>query len=227
MLVCPVVLATAGCATTHEARQENARQEDVQDSTKQVSKATEILQKMEADPSLKDFLHQARGIFIAPNYAQGGLGIGAKGGQGIVLVKRGSTWSDPAFYDFGGLSVGLQAGFEGGQMAFIMTNEKAVQQFTRKNNFDVNAAAGLTVIDWSKMAQADLRKADLIAWSDTRGLFGGAAIGLQDVRFDQTDTSAFYGRAVSTDEIFSGKIMAPKEKTSSLKQALVATMTNQ
>ena len=226
MSACALVLTTAGCAS-HETRRENARQEDVQDSAKQVSKATEILQKMESDPNLKNVLRQARGIFIAPNYAQGGLGIGAKGGQGIVMVKNGNTWSDPAFYDFGGLSIGLQAGFEGGQMAFIMTNQKAVEHFARKNNFDVNAGAGLTVLDWSKMAQTDFGRADVIAWSDTKGLFGGAAVGLQDVRFDESDTTAFYGRAVSTDEIFSGKILAPREKTSSLKKALVATMMNQ
>lgn len=226
MLVCPLVLATAACST-HQARQENALQVDVQDANTQVSKATEIIRRMESDPTLKNVLHQARGIFVAPNFAQGGLGVGAKGGQGILLVKNGNTWSDPAFYDFGGLSIGLQAGFEGGQMAFILTNEKAVEHFARKNNFDVNAGAGITVLDWSKMAQADFGRADVIAWSDTKGLFGGAAIGLQDVRFDEKDTSAFYGRPVSTNEIFSGRITAPREKTSSLKKALVATMMDQ
>ena len=104
-------------------------------------------------------------------------------------------------------------------------NEKAVQQFTQQNNFSLSADAGLTVANWSKMSEAELSRADMVAWSNTKGLFGGASIGLQDVRFNENETQAFFGKSVKVEDILAGKIKAPQEKTNSIKQSLMATQT--
>jgi lipid-binding SYLF domain-containing protein len=219
MALIPLALAAAGCSS-NAPRSEAAMKKDAQDASKQVENATAVVQKMEADPKMKDLMQTARGIFIIPRYGQAALGIGGSGGEGILLVKHGSTWGDPAFYNVGGISIGLQAGAEGGAMAFVLNNDRAVQQFQKSNNVQLNANAGITVVNWSKSAQADLSKADVIAWSDSKGLFGGAAIGLQDAVYDQADTSGFYGRQVALADFFSGQMKAPAGKTTALKRVL-------
>jgi lipid-binding SYLF domain-containing protein len=215
----PLILATAACSTSG-SKSETAMQKHARDASKDVSDAAAVIQKMEADPAMKNLLQNSRGVFIVPHYGQAALGVGASGGEGILLVKQGNTWSDPAFYKFGGLSIGVQAGAEGGSLAFILNNEKAVQQFMKKNNFQLSANAGVTVVNWSKAAQAELSRADVVAWSDKKGLFGGAAIGLQDVRFDEKDTSGFYGQTASLEDIFSGRVKDSQGKVNILKRAL-------
>nr|WP_315222696.1 hypothetical protein [uncultured Duganella sp.] len=56
-----------------------------------------------------------------------------------------------------------------------------------RHNFALSAEAGLTVLNWSKLAQGTVGTGDVVAWSGTKGLFGGAvAVGLRDIRFNQT-----------------------------------------
>lgn len=222
--LCPAILLATACS--HDGtRSEAARQESVQDASAEIADATQVIRTMEADPKLKAVLQKAHGVFIVPHYGQAAFGVGFKGGEGVVMIKNGMRWSDPAFYNFGGLTAGFQIGGEGGALAFILNNEKAVQQFTQQNNFSLSADAGLTVANWSKMSEAELSRADMVAWSNTKGLFGGASIGLQDVRFNENETQAFFGKSVKVEDILAGKIKAPQEKTNSIKQSLMATQT--
>ena len=222
--LCPVVLMATACSHSGP-RSESAQQESSRDASAEIAEATQVIRTMEADPKMKAILQKAHGVFVVPHYGQAAFGLGFKGGEGVVLIKNGMRWSDPAFYNFGGLTAGLQIGGEGGALAFILNNEKAVQQFTQKNNFSLNADAGLTVANWSKMSEAELSRADMVAWSNTKGLFGGAAIGIQDVRFNEQETQAFFEKSVKVEEILAGKLKAPHEKTNSIKQSLMATQT--
>ena len=56
-------------------------------------------------------------------------------------------------------------------------------------------------------------------WSDLKGLFGGAAIRVSDIKFDQDQTSAYYGRHnVAVNDVLSGSVT--KADDASLKKAL-------
>jgi lipid-binding SYLF domain-containing protein len=195
-----------------------------QEATVHMDKAVQTLHKMEADSNLKPYLQQARGLFIIPDYARAATGVvGANGGAGVLVVRNGSSWSDPAFYNFGGVSAGIQAGLEAGQIAFILNNDKAINKFKEANNkFSLDADAGLTVVAWGKKGQADLSKADLIAWTDAKGLFAGAAIGLKDVNFDDKENAALYGKKVMPADILSGSAKATAQNVATFKKALPA-----
>lgn len=224
LLTMAAILSLAGCANTQSRSGSSSDQAAMEKrelkATDQVNRSTAVLQKMESEPGMKEQLAKAQGLFIVPRYGRAALGIGAQGGEGIVLLKQAGNWTDPAFYNFGGLSAGLQAGAEGGSLVFILNNQRAMDSFMKNNNFQLSADAGLTVVNWSAKGQAELSRADVIAWSDTRGLFGSAAIGIRDVRFDSRDSKAFYGKEVALNDILTGKVMAPQDKVSALKQML-------
>lgn len=219
LAICPVIWATVACST-RAPQSAAAMERSSEEASKLVSSATEVVQNMAKEPRMADLLQNAEGLFIVPRYARAAFGVGGSGGEGILLVKQNGNWGDPAFYNFGGMSVGLQAGAEGGSVVYILNNQKAVQQFRSQNNFSLDANAGLTFVDWSRAAYTEIGRADVVAWSNNRGLFGGVAIGLRDAVFDRNETSGFYGRAVTVDEFFSGQLSAPQEKTAMLKQAL-------
>ncbi|MGZ5279442.1 MAG: lipid-binding SYLF domain-containing protein [Pseudobdellovibrionaceae bacterium] len=221
--MCSLFLVATACSSKG-VQSQSAMQKESQEASKLISDATSVVQTMDADPNMQPLIQNARGIFVIPHFTQAALGVGGKGGEGILMTKRGDTWSDPAFYDVGGLSLGLQAGAERGALVFILNNERAVQKFMNQNNFQVSANAGLTIANYSREALADLSRADLVAWSDSKGLFGGASIGIQNVRFDKNETSGFFGKQdVNVADIMNGNIKAPEGKVSALKEALLSS----
>ncbi|HEU4373651.1 MAG TPA: lipid-binding SYLF domain-containing protein [Telluria sp.] len=214
-------VAAAQAAPAAVATHANAsRQEAAAD--KHVSDAVAVVQRMLAEARMKDLLAQAKGIFIVPTYGKAALGIGASGGAGLLLVKRADGgWSDPAFYNIGGVSAGAQVGAEGGAIAMVLNNEKAVNKFMQKNAFSLNAAAGLTLVNWSKIAQGALGEGDVVVWSGTKGLYGNlVAVGVGDIRYNQNLTNAYYHQTVTAADAVAGKYTNPQADT--LKQTLAS-----
>lgn len=196
-----------------------------QQAAQHVADALAVVRQLEAEPRMKQLLQQARGVFIIPSYGRAAFGVGAHGGTGLLLVRRGDgSWSGPAFYNLGGLTVGLQAGAEGGAIALVLNNDKAVNEFMKKNNFSLSAEAGLTVVNWSKLAQGSVGSGDVTAWSGTKGLFGDvAAVGLNDIRYNQGLSGAYYKRTLSPQEIAAGTVS--NVQSQALQQALAAAAT--
>ena len=198
-----------------------------QRASQRVSDALSVVRQLEAEPRMKQLLRQAKGVLIVPSYGRAAMGVGAHGGAGLLLLKgTDGGWSGPAFYDLGGLTVGLQAGAEGGPIALVLNNEKAVNEFMKKNNLALSADAGLTVLNWSRLARGTAGTGDVVAWSGTKGLFGDvAAVGINDIRFNQSLTNAYYGRTLSPREIAAGTVSNPQAEP--LQQALgqAATIT--
>jgi lipid-binding SYLF domain-containing protein len=182
-----------------------------QRATERVAAAIEVVHQLESAPRMKQLLQQAKGVLIVPSFGRAALGVGAQGGGGVLLLKRADEkWSGPAFYDIGGLSLGLQAGVQGGAIAMILNNDKAVDEFMKKNNLALSADAGLTVVNWSKLAEGMAGTGDVVAWSAAKGLFGDVvAVGLHDIRFNEKLTNAYYGRALSPRDIAAGSVDSP------------------
>ena len=105
----PAAVATPAGASRQEAA-----------ATRHVNDAVTVAQRMLQETRMKELLQQAKGIFIVPTYGRAALGIGASGGAGVLLVKRADgSWSDPAFYNIGGISAGAQVGAEGGAISMV------------------------------------------------------------------------------------------------------------
>ena len=191
-------------------------------SAKHVDDALVVVRQLESDATMRKLLQDASGVFIVPTYGRAALGIGAHGGAGVLLVKKASgNWTNPVFYNIGGISIGAQAGAQAGSVAFVLNNDKAVQRFTDKNNFSLSADTGLTVINWAKVAEGSTGAGDATAWTATKGLFGNVAtIGVNDIRFNQRLTNAYYKqtRNVASADIINGKFN--NAGADSLKQAL-------
>ncbi|GAB3551632.1 hypothetical protein GCM10027343_36140 [Noviherbaspirillum agri] len=176
------------------------------DTVEQIRNATQVVKQMESDPQVQKLLQQAKGVFIVPQYGRGGLGIGARGGEGVFLANNGGKWSNPVFYNIGGVSLGAQAGAEVGAIAMMLMNDKAVRSFTQENKFSLTADAGLTIVNYTAKARAATGKGDVVVWSDTAGAFANATVGITDVNYDDDENAAFYKSKIAAKDIVAGRV---------------------
>lgn len=188
-----------------------------------VNDSVSLVRQMKQDPALAAVLERAKGIFIIPHYGKGALIVGGQGGGGVVLAKRDSAWSSPAFYSIGGASIGAQAGGEGGAIAMILMTQKAVDRFAdATTGWSLNGDAGLTVVNWSGKTQATTNRGDVILWSNASGLYGGISASLTDISPDTKMDQVYYQRAVNSEQILAGNIASPN--ADALRNALASRM---
>jgi len=213
-----VASAQVGAAKEAGTPGTTRQQKEMRKGIEHVNKAVQVVQQMQSTPEMRSLLQRSKGVFVVPDYGNAALGIGAKGGAGVLLVRKGDTWSNPAFYNYGAVSLGAQAGAEAGAIAFVLNDQKAMNSFMQNNKFSLNANAGLTVVDWSKKGAGAAGWGNITAWADTEGLFGGASLSVADVDYDEDETSGYYGRQVAARDVLGGKITNPH--AADLRQAL-------
>lgn len=171
--------------------------------------AAKVVALMKQDPKLAALLHRAKGVFIVPHYGKGAFIVGGQGGGGVVLANDDGTWSNPAFFNIGGASVGAQAGGEGGSVAMLLMTRKAVDKFANSNStWSLNGNAGLTVVTWSGKEQVESGNGDVIVWSNTRGLYGGLTAGVTDIVPEGKLDRAYYGKKVDARQILHGSVLS-------------------
>lgn len=171
------------------------------DAVLRVQEATSVVRKMASTPGVRSLLEHSKGVWVVPRYGRAALGIGGQGGTGVLLVHRNGEWTGPGFYNFGGISIGAQAGAEGGEIAYILMDSKALQSFGTGNKFAFDADAGLTFVNFSKREQRTAGHGDVVVWSNAKGAFADLSVGVTDVNFDEDETQAYYGRPIRAGQI--------------------------
>ncbi|MGN6550173.1 MAG: lipid-binding SYLF domain-containing protein [Pararhizobium sp.] len=205
-------------ASSASASDKSANTGDKDDAKSIMKQAVKVVKDMKKDPHLAELLKKSKGIYIVPDFGRGALIVGGRGGAGVMLAKHNGTWSSPAFYDFGAVSIGAQAGGSAGSVAFILMSQDAVKAFKSGNQFSLNSEAGLSIIDYSTDTQASAGKGDIVFWSDTAGAYAGATVSVSDLDWDDGNNRGFYGKKVTPKQVISGKVTT--DKAAKLKQAL-------
>lgn len=185
---------------------------------KHVKDATAIVPTLRADPKMDRLLQQAQGVFLMPSYTRVALGLGGGGGAGLLLARLSDgSWSQPAFFHVGAISVGVQVGAEWGPAVLVLNSTKAVDHFMKPSPISLNADVGLTVVNWSVAASNEI--GDIVAWTSRAGLFGNAvAVNFSDVLFSEQQTNAFYGQQTQLADVLAGRVKT--DKADALQQVL-------
>ncbi len=168
-----------------------------------VSKSNAVFKSFMADGNMVWFrnnINNAKAIFIVPQMLRGGFIVGGSGGSGVLLARdsQSKTWSYPAFYTMGSVSIGLQIGADASEIILMVMTQKGLNAMLStefKLGADVAVAAGPVG------ASAKAQTADVLAFGRSKGAFGGVSIEGAVISPRDKWNNAYYGKAVGPVDI--------------------------
>ena len=176
-----------------------------------VDKARYTAEKMLRHPELKPLpglLGKAQAVLIVPSLLKAGFLIGGEGGSGVLLARdEAGNWSNPAFYDIGSGSLGLQIGFQDSEVMFLIMSRRTLDSMLDANvklGADASIAAGPFGIGYEGSTAINLR-ADIYSYALSRGAFFGASFEGSIAVEDKERNRAYYGPGATARKIVLGR----------------------
>lgn len=200
---CLIATGLAGVGAPHAALAQSREEQRVQNITKVLAETQAM-----PDQQLPDWLlERAQGIAVIPEVIKVGLGVGGRGGRGVMLVRTPTgEWSNPSFITLAGGSFGWQAGVQSSDVVLVFTTRKGVEGITG-GKFTLGADASVAVgpVGRQVSGATDVTfDAEVYSYSRAKGLFGGVAIDGTVISIDHRANAAYYNRpGVLASEIFS------------------------
>ncbi len=174
LLMCLTLATLAGCSAQPRQGEEQAL----------VDRSTLAVQEMlggGADAlNIASLLRRARGALVCPQVFRAGIFLLGGEGGGCVLAARDASggWSSPAFYALASANFGFQIGVQDAQVLIIIMNDRALNAVL-DSQFKFGADAALTVATFGAGLQGATTGAvgaDIVAFSRSRGLYGGLTL---------------------------------------------------
>jgi len=151
---------------------------------------------------LHENLHRAKGLIIIPSLLKAGFVLGGSGGSGILVLRDEKTgqWSQPAFYNIGSVTFGLQIGGEVAEAIMFVRTQRALEKLytsSFKLGGDISAALGPV----GSGVKANVR-ADILSFTRTKGAYAGVSLEGAVVATRDKWNRAYYGKEVRPADIF-------------------------
>ena len=189
-----------------------------------IDKTIDILEEYgqaQGDSIPRNVFHDCKGLVILSVYKAAFI-IGAQGGEGLVVIRKGKKWSAPSGISAAGAGVGFQAGGSVQDYVLLLNTEEAVKQFMQKGNYTSSAGVEGTAGPVGRELSAGVAtvNAPVYTYSFSKGLFGGVSLsGLGFASADDTNEN-FYGERLNPREILDGKVKKTPEAVKRLWKAL-------
>jgi lipid-binding SYLF domain-containing protein len=160
----------------------------------------------------QDLLEKAQCVGVLPNLKRAGFIIGGQYGKGVLTCRthEGVGWSAPSTVRVEGGSIGLQIGGGETDVVFIVMNQSGMNRLM-KDKFTIGADASVMAGPVGRSADAKTDaylKAEILAYSRSRGVFAGVSLEGATLRADNDDNAKIYGHAVTQESILEGHVKA-------------------
>lgn len=141
----------------------------------------------------------AKALVVIPRSYRGGFIVGASGGNAVMIARNDDgSWSEPTFFTVGSLSFGFQAGLEGSEIVLAVMTKRGMEQLLSTN---VKLGADLTLAAGPIGAGAKAQTVDVLAFSRSRGLYGGISLEGAILKSRNEWNAQYYGADVSPADI--------------------------
>ena len=167
-------------------------------------------------------LRKAQGIVMLDRTKAGFL-FAYQGGGGVAMVKdpRTEQWSPSAFLSAAEASLGLQIGGQQTFIVILLMNSNAVRILTEPT-FKFGGEASGTAGNASGGTEGTFSSVEqlVMVYSDTAGLYGGAAIKGETISPDTDANLAYYAEPLTAKEILFDNKVKPTEAAAELAQRI-------
>lgn len=173
--------------------------------TKRIADSTAVLQGVLGKQEIpKNVLNKAVCVIVFPSVKKVGIGLGMSYGRGVMTCRSGSNmtgpWSAPAMYSLDTGSLGAQLGGTATDFVLLVMNPQAAgKALTGKLKLGADASA--TAGPSSASAGTYDDKADLLTYSQAKGLFAGASLGTASISGDDGANKDLYGKELTAAQI--------------------------
>jgi lipid-binding SYLF domain-containing protein len=160
--------------------------------------AATVSQFVGEDGIPQDLIDRAYGIAVIPNVIRGGFIFGGRRGKGALVVRAADgAWSNPAFIQLTGGSIGWQIGAESADLVLVFANEAAVRNI-ENGKFTLSGDASAVAGPVGRRSAAALTfKAEVYVYVQSKGLFAGAAFEGARLALDDPANRRFYEDGMS------------------------------
>lgn len=221
-----VILVLALSLAGSPGRPGQSARVEAADQIKKIENAIRTLDEMtrESDKSIPvGLIKNCAGIAIIPDVVKAGFVVGGRFGSGVVLIRTADGgWSDPAFIDIKGGSIGWQAGVQAADVILVFKTPRSVENIT-KGKFTLGADIGIAAGPLGRQAEASTdtqMKAEILSYSRSRGLYAGLTFQGTSIQEDAKANGLFYGGSVTPGDVFAGNVPKRPEIAQKLKAEL-------
>jgi len=154
----------------------------------------------------------AKAMVIIPNSVRAGFIFGGSAGNAVMVSRNDDgSWSQPVFMTVGSVSFGLQAGGEASEVILLVMTNRGMEQLLSTS---AKLGADLTLAAGPIGAGAKAQTTDIVAFSRSRGLYGGVSLEGAVLKIRHKWNDAYYGTDISpTDIIYKEKSYNPSSAT--------------
>lgn len=180
--------------------------------TERLDEAAVVLKEiLEAPDNVpQPLLDKAECVVVIPSVKKFAIGIGGSYGRGAMICRTGRTftgpWGAPAMYRLEGANIGLQLGGQATDFLLLVMNPRGAGSLLKskvKLGAELSAAAGPKGRAATAATDAAMR-AEILAYSRSRGLFAGVSVEGSTLRQDNGANEKIYGRKITAKEIIHG-----------------------
>lgn len=196
-LLCFVIAGILGCCTLAHAA-------DTKEVGDRVVSSAVVLKEVAGIPEKgipTDLLNKAVCVAVVPSMKKGGFIFGANYGKGVMACKINNgegPWSAPSMIQLAGGSFGLQIGAQAVDVVLVIMNLSGLESML-DSKFTVGGDASVAAGPVGRTASAETdawMKAQILAYSRSRGIFAGLTIKGSTLRPDNDANHALYGKDV-------------------------------
>lgn len=200
LLFASVALTVVACSQLGaQPPRERLRDRLAPSPTETLYSATVVLSELSNIPGKgipPTLLADAHGVAVIPRVVKAGFMIAGSGGHGLVIARdKTGRWGPPVFLNFGGASVGFQAGVESTDVVLVFRDRKSLDRLLEekgKITLGADAAVAAGPVGRQAMAGTDAKlEAEIVSYSRSRGLFAGVALDGAVIRPDPGSNAHF------------------------------------
>lgn len=176
----------------------------------QAAKAFQAINRAPDGGVPREILEHSQCVMVIPGVKKAGFIFGGDFGRGVVTCRTPHGWSAPLFLTLGGGSFGFQIGAQEEDLLLLIMNKNG-EKYLLRDKFSLGGSASATAgpVGRNISAQTDaMLHAKMLAYSRSRGLFGGLTLHGGVIKQDPGANRLFYHSA-GARQILSGAIPAP------------------